>query len=88
MVVTAGYIMDPLFLSRLKSIIQLSDLTMSNNVGTHLGYCIYLNKPHWIVRQKIGNTSHNQKHLERELNQREIHEKASYESEIDKIFSY
>lgn len=47
-VVTAGHIFDYNFLPRLKSIIELSDMTMSNNVGTHLGYCIYLNKPHFI----------------------------------------
>jgi hypothetical protein len=52
--VTAGHIFDPLFLSRLKSIIQLSDQTMSTSLGTHLGYCIYLGKPHYTYfTQKI-----------------------------------
>lgn len=41
-----GYDLD--FLARQKSIISLADFTLSNAVGTHTGYCLYLNKPHWI----------------------------------------
>lgn len=52
-IVTAGRREDPSFLSRLKAIIQLSDYVMSNSVGTHIGYTIYLNKPHIIVQQNI-----------------------------------
>ncbi|MGN8226121.1 hypothetical protein [Gracilimonas sp. BCB1] len=55
-IVTAGHQYDLNFLSRLKSIIQLSDYTMSNTVGTHTGYCIYLNKPHYIFNQEIEYT--------------------------------
>lgn len=50
-VVTAGYRNDKHFLSKLKSIISLSDITMSNDLGTHLGYCVYLGKPHYIFEQ-------------------------------------
>ncbi len=46
--VTAGHILDPLFLPRLKSIIEVSDLSISNDAGTHVSYCVYLNKPHII----------------------------------------
>ena len=42
--VTAGNFYDPLFLSRLKTIIETSTITMSNSLGTHLGYCIFMNK--------------------------------------------
>lgn len=49
----AGYKYDWNFLSRLKTIIKLSDYTVSNYPGTHTGYCVYLNKPHWIVKQNI-----------------------------------
>jgi hypothetical protein len=45
---------DPFFLRRLKSLILLSDMTMSNSVSTNLGYCIYLGKPHYFFRQKTG----------------------------------
>ncbi len=48
--VTAGHIYDPLFLNRLKSIIELSTITISNTISTHIGYCIMLNKPHCVIK--------------------------------------
>lgn len=53
-VVTAGYREDMSFLSRLRSIINISDLTLSNSVGTHIGYCAYLGKPHKVIVQDIS----------------------------------
>lgn len=50
---TAGHMFDWNFLNRLKSIIYLSDITASNATGTHVGYCIYMRKPHWLFKQKI-----------------------------------
>lgn len=50
--VTAGHVLDPMFLPRLKSIIQLSDLTVSNDASSPLSYCIYMNKPHIIFYQR------------------------------------
>lgn len=47
--VTAGHRYDINFISRLKSIIMLSDYTIGNSVGTHIGYCIYMGKPHYII---------------------------------------
>jgi len=56
--ITAGHIFDPLFLPRLKSIIMLSDFTMSNSPGTHIGYCVDLGKPHYVYSMdKTINTS-------------------------------
>ncbi len=52
-IVTAGHIYDPHFLSRLKTIIYLSDCTASNAIGTHIGYSLYLNKPHRFISQNI-----------------------------------
>ena len=52
-IVTAGNLYDINFLSRLKLIIQLADFTSSNSIGTHTGYCVYLNKPHFVIEQKI-----------------------------------
>lgn len=54
-IVTAGHQLDKYFLSRLKSIIELSDYTVSNSVGTHLGYCIWMGRPHYIIDDKIIN---------------------------------
>lgn len=48
-VVCSGHRYDPAFLSRLKTLISLSDYTLSDGVGTHVGYCIYEHKPHAIV---------------------------------------
>ena len=53
-IVCAGHKNDIFFLNRLHSIIKLSDVTMSNEVGTHVGYCIYLHKPHYIFKQSIA----------------------------------
>lgn len=50
--VTAGHILDPLFLSRIKSIIHTADLTVSNDASSPLSYCIYMNKPHIIFYQR------------------------------------
>lgn len=52
-ITSAGHIHDPNFLSRLKSIIKLSDFVLSNSVGTHIGYITYLNKPQMIFEQKV-----------------------------------
>ncbi len=60
-VVTAGYRDDPLFLRRLKSFILISDYTISNDVGTHVGYCICLGKPHTIFEQEIKQKPYTQK---------------------------
>ena len=56
---SAGHRYDWFFLARLKSMIKLSDMTMSNGVGTQIGYCIYLNKPHWIAKQEINEIAFN-----------------------------
>lgn len=50
---SSGHRYDYYFLSRQKTMIKLADVTMSNVVGTHIAYCTYLGKPHWIVKQEI-----------------------------------
>jgi hypothetical protein len=52
-IVTAGKPEDLKFLSRLKELIYLSDMTMSNNIGTHIGYSICMGKPHYLSYQQI-----------------------------------
>lgn len=46
---TAGHMYDPMFLSRLRSILSLADVTVSNQMGTHVGYSIALGVPHWFL---------------------------------------
>lgn len=52
-IVCSGNRNDPLFLSRQKDLIELSDMTISNDIGTHIGYCIALNKPHYLFKQNV-----------------------------------
>lgn len=51
--VTAGHMLDPLFLPRLRSLIEISDLTSSNIISSQAGFSIHLGKPHIIINQKI-----------------------------------
>jgi hypothetical protein len=48
--VTAGHIYDPLFMPRLKSIIELATITTSNEYGTYLCYSVYMGKPFWFIK--------------------------------------
>lgn len=52
-VVCAGHIYDIYNLSKLRSIIELSDYTMSNEIGSHVAYCFALNKPHLLAKSDI-----------------------------------
>lgn len=52
-VFSAGHRYDYQFLSRVKTMISLADVTMSNCISTHIAYCSYLKKPHWFVDQDI-----------------------------------
>jgi hypothetical protein len=51
--VSAGHRFDRHFVARQRTHIELADLTMSNGMGTQTGFCVYLNKPHYIFKQKI-----------------------------------
>jgi len=53
-IVTAGHKYDFNFLSRLKSIIMLSDYVLSNDIGTHILYCSSLGKKQEIKLQKVS----------------------------------
>ena len=52
-VVTSGSRSDPYFLNRQRDLIELADMTISNSIGTHIGYCICLGTPHYLFAQKI-----------------------------------
>ena len=52
-IVCSGTRSDPRFLSRQKDLIELADMTMSNDNGTHIGFCIALNRPHYLYRQEV-----------------------------------
>lgn len=84
----AGHFYDINFLSRLRTIISLADMTMSNSVGTHIGYCICLNKPHYVYNQLIRKKATNDKVLQHNQPQRTEEEWISAEKNIEKIYTY
>lgn len=49
LVTTCGHKFDNQFLNRMRCLIDLSDYTVSNKMGTHVGYCIGMNKPHQFI---------------------------------------
>lgn len=53
-IVSAGHKFDPGFLNRLRTIISLADNTVSNAVGTHIGYCVALGKPHFLCDESLS----------------------------------
>lgn len=56
-VVCAGHLYDREFLPRLKSILLLSDMIMSNDLGTYIGHAIYLGIPCYLYQmQCIANS--------------------------------
>lgn len=44
-----GHLFDPNFLCRQKSLFELADATISNGVGSHIGYSLYMSKPHLLI---------------------------------------
>jgi hypothetical protein len=77
-IVTAGSPDDIKFLSRLKDLIELSDMTMSNSIGTHIGYSICMDKPHYFFYQptnclldnKLTNSQKDYEYLENKEKQK------------------
>lgn len=67
-IVTAGHRSDPAFLSRLKDLILLSDMTISNNIGTHIGYSICLNRPHFLFSQEVDYQGENVMKEQKDIN--------------------
>ena len=56
-IVSNGCPYDCRFLSRQKDLMQLADMTMSNSLGTHIGYSVALGTPFYYVPQAITNIS-------------------------------
>lgn len=51
---TAGHRDDLYFLDRLKSIILLAEMVISNSTGTHIGYSLFLGKPNYLFKQHVS----------------------------------
>ena len=52
-IMSAGYRWDYNFIRRLKTIIALADVAISNSIGTHLGYCAFYGKPFKYIDSNI-----------------------------------
>lgn len=89
-IVTCGHKYDLNFMNRQRTLMELSAATMSNDVGTHVGYSIALKKPHYIYRQKIENLYDNgaleKKHTDNIL-QESSHSYLSDRAEVYRAFS-
>ena len=84
-IITPGHKHDKNYLRRLKYIISLADVTMSNEIGTILGYCIYLNKPHYLYVQEIKYTGDN---ASKEFYDERLRTYKISEAEINSVFNY
>ena len=60
-VVCSGHRSDPRFLSRQKDLIYLSDMMMTNDIGSHIGYSICMERPVYFFSQSVSVT---QQHLD------------------------
>ena len=79
---------DPYFLSRQRDLIELSDMVMTNALGSYIGYSVCLNKPVYFYNQKItliGNTSRTEKDNETINKFREIFGEYSYKITKEQI---
>lgn len=77
-IVSSGTRNDPYFLSRQRDLMELADMTISNSVGTHIGYSICLGTPHYIFDQEIiavkkAASAHGSDHLQ-DIREREYAE--------------
>lgn len=87
-IATAGHSYDRNFLSRLKTILLISDAMLTNSVGTHVGYSISLDRP---VKIWDGNKIEysflvgNEIEAEKELNQRSGKDLETHLNDIEKI---
>lgn len=52
--VCCGRLEDYYFLNRQKSLLEIADCVLSNDLGSHVGYCLYLKKPVRIIKQDIN----------------------------------
>jgi hypothetical protein len=77
-IVTAGHKDDRSFLNRIKTIIQLSDMTMSNSFSTSVSYCLYLSKPHYYYVQNYEYSDSNNKKVTSSFKKGNVHDKSEW----------
>lgn len=85
-IVCAGHSFDPYFLSRLKYIINLSDTVITNSIGTHIGYSMFLGKHTVLIRQKLYNEALNDTKEFSTRTFEEVNSMIEVESQLFKVF--
>lgn len=51
-IVSAGFLYDPSFIRRTKSLMQMADLVVVDEIGTSVGYALYMNKKVEFIKSK------------------------------------
>lgn len=51
--VSAGHTSDIFFLPRLRSLLDVCDATLGHQLGSHIGYSVYLGKPHVLCKAPV-----------------------------------
>ena len=51
--VCCGHIADQAFHKRQRALLEIADATVSNAIGSHVGYSVYMGKPHWLIPDKF-----------------------------------
>lgn len=59
LVTSCGWRENKWFLDRQRTLFELCDVSMSNSIGTHIGYSIYLGKPHYYFHQSVSKKAEN-----------------------------
>ena len=86
-IVTAGHVYDIYFLSRLKTIIELADVVAANDIGSYVGYCLYMQKSFYLFSQTIEyQAGESLQAFHKEINQRSSEDWKGFE-EIRKNFT-
>jgi len=83
--VSAGHIFDADFLPRLKSLLTIADMTMSNCDGSYIGFSIMMGKPHYLWKQPVELSAKSDEIIKRDSS--DYDKKDELTNQLDNIFS-
>lgn len=86
---SCGSRFDQEFLLRQRALISLSTVTASNSLGTHVGNCVGLQKPHVILKQEITYEGDAEKEFSEQTRSANWKEQFAIEQDLfEKVFPY
>ncbi len=85
--VTCGHMFDHMFLPRLKSLIAISSMTVSNALTTALGYSVFMGIPHYYHPSVVGYGCQDEETFKIMLGESHYREASSDIREIEEVFS-